>query len=176
LNATVALDAIRAGKLKLEDQLASGATVREFLAHQKEVPNGNKQLVDLIAKNGGGSLSQIANRRIMTPVGMHKTVADSMTGMWKSNVDELYRWELGLNATKAMTEEGAVNLFTSGLGWHVDTYKGHPRQSEYGAAGGKRNAYVRFPDRRAAIIILTNSDTTDARALADKIADRLLSK
>ena len=176
LNATLALDAMSASKLKLDDQLASGATVGEFLAHKKDVPNGNKQLADLIARNGGGAIAANANRRIMTPVGMHKTVVDSATGLWKSNVDELYRWELGLNATKAMTEVGAVNVFAGGLGWTVDTYQGHPRQSVFGTSDGKRNAFVRFPDRHAAIIILTNSDQADARALAGKIADRLLSK
>jgi CubicO group peptidase (beta-lactamase class C family) len=173
LNATVALDAMRAGKLKLDDRLASGATVGEFLSHQKEVPNGNKQLVELIAKNGGGSLRQIADRRIMTPVGMHKTVADSATGMWMSNVDEMYRWDLGLNATKAMTEEGSVNLFAAGLGWRIEKYNGLTRQSEYGTPAGKRNAYVRFPEKRAAIIILTGSDNVDAKLLADKIAAKL---
>lgn len=176
LNATLALDAIATGKLKLDEPLAGGATVGEFLAHKKAVPNGNKQLADLIAKNGGGAIGANATRRIMTPVGMHKTTVDSATGLWKSNVDELYRWELGLNATKSMTEAGGVNVFTSGLGWTVDTYNGHPRQSVFGTPDGKRNAFVRFPDRHAAIIILTNSDQADARALAGKIADRLLSK
>ncbi len=185
-NASGALDVVRAGKLTLDDPLgdAGPVTVREFLSGQKAVPNGDGQLARLLAKKGGASFTSLVTRRIMTPIGMHKTVADSVTGLWQSNVDELYRWELGLTAIKALTEEGQVNVFApvggtqsgNALGWRVDMYKGLVRQSEYGTLDGKRNAFVRFPERKAVIIILTNSDNADARGMADRIADRLLAK
>jgi hypothetical protein len=56
----------------------------------------------------------------------------------------------------------------------VDSYRGLARQSEYGLGEGKRNAFVRFPDRKAVIIILTSNDATDAKGIAERIADRLL--
>lgn len=172
LNATMALDAVIAKTLKLDDQLTNGATVGEFLAHQKEVPNGNKQLAALIAKGGGGSFAQTATRRIMTPVGMHKTVVDSTTGLWMSNVDELYRWELALSRVRPTTDAGEVNL-AHGFGWRIEQYNGLTRHSQYGTPNGMRNAYVRIPEKRAAIIILTNSDNVNAKLLADKIAYKL---
>ncbi|MDQ6830466.1 MAG: hypothetical protein M3081_16535, partial [Gemmatimonadota bacterium] len=156
--------------------------VRQFLSHQADVPDGNRQLVALLAKKSGASYSQLVTRRIMTPIGMHKTVADSTTGMFESNVDELYRWELGLTAIKAFTTDSTTNVFTpvggaqsgNALGWRVDSYRGLTRQRELGTPDGKRNAFVRFPDRRASIIILTSSAEADAGAMADRIADRLL--
>jgi hypothetical protein len=56
----------------------------------------------------------------------------------------------------------------------LDSFKGLPRESEYGTSDGKRNAFVRFPSKHAAIIILTSSPAADTQALADRIADRLL--
>lgn len=185
LNATAALAVERDGKLKLDDPLADGgtATVRQFLSRQADVPDGSRQLVALLAKKSGTPYAQLITRRIMTPIGMHKTVADSVTGMFESNVDELYRFELGLTTIKAFTTDSVSNLFTpisgtsgSALGWRVDTYRGLARQSAFGTPDGKRNAFVRFPERRAVIIILTSAANADASALVDRIAERLLKR
>ena len=59
-------------------------------------------------------------------------------------------------------------------GWQADTYHGVARLSAFGAAGGKRAAFVRIPDKHATIIILTNDDSADAKSMADKITDRLI--
>ena len=59
-------------------------------------------------------------------------------------------------------------------GWQADSYRGIVRYSAFGLAGGKKSAFVRYPDKRATIIILTNDDSADAKAIADRISDRLL--
>jgi hypothetical protein len=46
----------------------------------------------------------------------------------------------------------------------------------YGNRNGMRNAFVRFPDRKVAIIVLTESDAINARVLAEAIAEKLLSR
>jgi cyanophycinase len=167
-NASAVIGIEHDGKLKFEDPFpdGSGLTVREVLLQHEQSAASRRQLVALIVRKGGASYEQQITRRIFTPIGMHKTVADSATGEFQSNVDELYRWELGLTAIKGL-REGA-------LGWRLDSFKGLPRESEYGTSDGKRNAFVRFPSKHAAIIILTNSATADAQQIADRIADRLL--
>jgi hypothetical protein len=113
-------------------------------------------------------------RRISTPIGMHKTTA-TPDGLVQSDVDELYRLALGLENPRTFvrdtTSTGAIDLTK---GWQSDSYRGTPRLSAFGAAGGKRAAFVRFPDKHATIIVLTNDETADAKGIADKIADRLL--
>ena len=37
-----------------------------------------------------------------------------------------------------------------------------------------RSAFVRIPEKRASIIILTNDDSAAAKVIADKITDQLL--
>ena len=61
-------------------------------------------------------------------------------------------------------------------GWESDSYHGVSRLTAYAAPGGKRGAFVRIPDKHATIIILTNDDSADAKAMADRITDRLVSK
>ncbi len=167
-NAAAVIAIERDGKLKYEEPFpdGSGRTIREVLLQHEQTAASKRRFVELIGQRGGGSYMQQITRRIFTPIGMHKTVADSVTGEFQSNVDELYRWELGLTAIPGF-REGA-------LGWRVDSYRGLPRESEFGTSDGMRNAFVRFPSKRAAIIILTNNPRADAQALAGRIADRLL--
>jgi cyanophycinase len=120
---------------------------------------------------------QTSVNRVSTPIGMHKTNATA-EGVVMSDVDELYRLSLGLEAPATFardTTTGAASAsFDPVKGWTVDSYRGTPRLSAFGAAGGKRHAFLRFPDRQATIIVLTNDDSADAKGLAEKIADRLL--
>jgi cyanophycinase len=117
--------------------------------------------------------------RISTPVGMHKTAA-TPDGEVQSNVDELYRLSLGLEVPRtfvrdtASSSPRAATAFDPNKGWQSDTYKGVTRYAAYGVPGGKKSAFVRIPDKKATIIILTNDDTADAKGIADKITDQLL--
>jgi len=113
--------------------------------------------------------------RVSTPIGMHKTAATS-DEMVQSSVDELYRLSLGLENPRTFTrdttsEAGGIDL---ARGWHADTYKGVARLTAYGTPDGHRSAFVRIPDRRATIIVLTNDDSADAKRMADEITNRLL--
>jgi len=111
---------------------------------------------------------------------MHKTTATA-GGDVQSDVDELYRLALGLENPRTYRRGAGndINAEQDGIdytkGWEADPYQGIPRFSAFGAQGGKRDAFVRIPDRHATIIILTNDETADARSMADKIAERLFS-
>jgi len=113
-------------------------------------------------------------RRVSTPIGMHKTNATA-DGQVMSDVDELYRLALGLDAPHTFSRDtlGAAP-FDAAKGWTADTYHGVKRLVAYAVDGGKRSAFVRIPDQHASIIILTNDDSADAKAIADEITDRLL--
>jgi hypothetical protein len=110
---------------------------------------------------------------------MHKTTA-SVDGDVQSNVDELYRLELGFQNPRTFTRDTTTDAsgnprgLDESKGWESDSRRGVARLSAFGAAGGKRNAFVRIPEKRAAIIILTNDATADVKVIADQITDRLL--
>ena len=59
------------------------------------------------------------------------------------------------------------------FGWTSDTYRGAPRVSLFGLSNGRRHAWMRIPSRRISVIVMTDSDETDARSLAERIIDRL---
>ncbi len=171
------------GKLSLDEPLGAGTavTVRQWLTVARPLADGASRLARLVAERSGGSFARFVTERLFTPIGAHRTVAGT-DGAFQGDVDELYRWDLGLLDDPAFTAAGRDYALlpatggpkSAGLGWRLDRFHGLPRVSEYGTSDGRRNAFVRLPSKRAAIIILTDDDRVDAREIADRLASRLL--
>jgi CubicO group peptidase (beta-lactamase class C family) len=125
----------------------------------------------------GASHAQLMARRLFVPLGITRTTV-SGAGEIESNVDELYRLELGMEWAPTFTRDstGAPNdalKIDVTRGWRSDSVGGRLRVASYATADGRRGAFVRFPDQRASIIILTSSDEIDARRISEQIAERL---
>ncbi|MFI5229448.1 MAG: cyanophycinase [Gemmatimonadales bacterium] len=113
-------------------------------------------------------------RQVSTPIGWHKTTSDP-AGAMSSDVDELYRLELGLENPAFVPDAAgaAPTTIDYNAGWQHDTFHGESRYTAYGVEGGKRDAFVRLPDRRAVVIVLTDDDSADVKAVSDAIAAKL---
>lgn len=107
--------------------------------------------------------------RVSQPVGARQIVAPDSTHV-HANVDELYRVALGLQVPTTWRDADYAR------GWKTDTYKGMRRLAAYATPDGKRAAFVRIPEKGATVIILTNDATADARGMAERLLDRLLSQ
>jgi cyanophycinase len=177
-NAIAAQLVAREGKLSIDDPISEGsATTRELLSDLVVMTDGASRLATLLGRSGGLSYPQLIERRIFAPIGAHKTVASA--GQLHSNVDELYRFSLGLEWPRTFlpdsigASEPAGAALDTRLGWRTDRYRGATRLAEYSTRPGN-HAFVRFPEQRAVVIILTSGGDWDARAIAERIADRLL--
>jgi cyanophycinase len=114
-------------------------------------------------------LERCVARQISGPIGMHKTTATS-DGQVLSSVDELYRLALGLENPRTWRDADVAK------GWESESVAGVTRLTAYGAEGGKRNAFVRVPDKKTTVIVLTNDPNADARGIANSILTRLGSR
>ncbi len=143
---------------------------------------GMSAVIDTLAAQlgagaSGAAYTQFVTRRLFAPVGINRTTV-SADGRIESNVDELYRWELGLEYPRTFTRDSS-GVSTDPIqtdvtrGWRADTVGGRLRLASYATPDGRRGAFVRFPDQRASIIILTSSDDVDARGISERIAERL---
>ena len=111
-------------------------------------------------------LQRCVARQVSMPIGMHRTTATA-DGQIQSSVDELYRLALGLENPNTWRDVDAAK------GWEPEASGGLTRLAAYGAPGGRRSAFVRVPDKRAVVIVLTNDDQADAKGMANRILDRL---
>lgn len=120
---------------------------------------------------GGPPPSPLQNcvARISQSIGAHQTAAVDSQRV-QSSVDELYRFSLGLEVPTTWRNSDYTK------GWTVDSYNGVARWAAYATPDGKRAAFVRVPDRRATIVILTNDANADARGMAERILDQVLAQ
>jgi cyanophycinase len=106
--------------------------------------------------------------QLSMPVGMHKTTVPPGAQEIVSDVDELYRFELGLEYSSTWPKADYSK------GWTVDTFNGVQRIAAYATKDGKRSAFVRIPSRHATVIILANDPHADARAMSERILEKVL--
>ena len=150
----------------------AGSRIARFLASDTIAAAG--RFTDLIATTAGRQFSALVGQRLYSPVGMHRT-ALTPDGQFHSNVDELYRFSLGLDENRvflsdsARSRNGSATLDTS-LGWMVDTFDGAVRHARYALPDGRRSAFLRLPGSRTTVIVLTDDDSVNAKAIAESLA------
>ncbi|MDF1504842.1 Type 1 glutamine amidotransferase-like domain-containing protein [Roseisolibacter sp. H3M3-2] len=108
-------------------------------------------------------------RRVLATGGMQRAAFDSASRAWRGSVDDLYRFELA----RTNLRPGVPDTAAAPRGFAADSALGMRAHAGYGAADALRAAWVRWPDRRAVVLVLTNDDAADARALARRLAERL---
>ncbi len=120
------------------------------------------------------------DQTIAPPVGLHHTFASGDGGIG-SNVDELYRFALGLDRPgtawgRAIVGDSTVITQTvdPASRWRVDSVGGAVRYSVFGLPDGGGAALMRVPERRVYVIVLTRDADAKAKDIADRIVRRLL--
>lgn len=99
-----------------------------------------------------------------------------------SSVDDLLKWDNGLNAGKVLKPESLKRTFTPfvqkngrtsgyGYGWVMGEYEGHPIQQHNGGINGFASQVARLPEDHAYVAILVNTEapTFNGDLLATKI-------
>ncbi|HET9426504.1 MAG TPA: cyanophycinase [Gemmatimonadaceae bacterium] len=178
LYSAIAQNFVLEGRLALEDTLgSSSATVGTFLDGRTPLDRAN-QLGALIAARSGRTFAQAVSSRLYGPIGAHRTVL-AADGRFRSNVDELYRFELGLQESGMFLTDSArargARAIDTALGWISDTHRGVRRLSQYVEPTGRRGAFMRFPDRRITVIVLTDGDV-DAKGLGETLVGLLIGR
>ena len=156
---------------------AYGIAVQRRFQPETGAPNSALQglggvLEAAATPDSSGRIGATSIRRVLTIGGMQRVTYDSVSRSWRGNVDDLYRFEQGRTALRP----GARDTTTVIRGFATDTVNGMRRHSAFGTSNGTGSAWVRYPDRRTTILVLTNDGTADAKGLSQRMADRLFSR
>lgn len=77
-------------------------------------------------------------------------------------------------ATGATAERVEISQSIYGMGWGIDTYRGHRRVSHGGGIDGFITAVVLFPDDELGLVAFNNGESGISSLLTQHAADRLL--
>jgi cyanophycinase len=123
-----------------------------------------------LTPDSAGRMSAASVRRVSAIGGMQRVTYDSATKTWNGNVDDLYRFEQG----RTNLRPGARDTVAVRPGFANVSVSGVELQVAYGTPDGRRAAWVRVPQSRTTIIVLTQDDGFDAKGAALAIAGKLL--
>lgn len=99
-----------------------------------------------------------------------------------SNVEDMARWVSAMWNFRILSEAQQREAWSDatvtdgssipyGMGWHTETYRGIHHPHHGGSTRGFRNHILVFPERKFAVIILTNRNEGDPINQAKRIAD-----
>ncbi len=85
-----------------------------------------------------------------------------------STVEDLYRWLASFDTEQILKKTSIEAIFTPdkknyGYGWGIGSYKNHRLVTHGGSIEGFQSHIFRFPENRAAVIVLLNSDSVLAQ-------------
>ncbi len=149
---------------------AYGIAAQRRLTPETGVPNFalgalSDVLNAALAPDSTGRISAASVRRVTGMGGTQRLAYDSTTKRWTGSVDDLYRFDQARTAQNAEPK-----------GFGIDTERGEVVQRVFSSSDGHRAAWVRYPERKTTIILLTNDDRFDAKSAAARIAERLFAR
>jgi CubicO group peptidase (beta-lactamase class C family) len=175
--------------LALAVERASGRRFGDFLRERIFTPLG---MTGAVAHEGGRTA--VPNRAYgytVRPAGVRRTDQSNTSatlgdGGIYASVAALARWDVALERGTLVGAEAQRLAWTPaplaggpqspyggapyGFGWFVDRERGTLRLRHHGQSRGFTNAYLRYPERRLTVVILTNRTGGAPWELAERIA------
>jgi CubicO group peptidase (beta-lactamase class C family) len=114
-------------------------------------------------------------------------IAFRPSGAFLSSINDMLKWEILIQNAQLLSKETWQQMWTDtvrtdatnpkieyyGYGWRVTTFRNKLLVNHGGSLPGFRSIYYRFPADKTALIILTNSDHTNASVIAQGISEIL---
>jgi len=99
-----------------------------------------------------------------------------------SSLDDMFKWDQSINTNQLVPFTILNEAFISGtlangeetgygFGWLLDSYLYRHRAYHTGSTRGFRNVYMRFPDEKMSILILTNRNSGSPKEIANQIME-----
>lgn len=112
-------------------------------------------------------------------------IAFRPSGAFLSSINDMLKWEMLIQDAQVLSKQSWQQMWTDtvridpakaeyyGYGWNVTNFKNRILVNHGGSLPGFRSIYYRFPADKTAIIILTNTDHTNASVIAQGISEIL---
>ena len=157
----------------LEENIFSPLGMTNSVAHQNGISSVNNRAYGYSQNDGEYSRDdQSLTSAVLGDGGIY------------TSLYEMFYWDQSLYIGQLVPLEILNEAFTSGelsngektgygFGWRIDTYLYRNRAHHTGSTRGFRNVFMRFPDQKISILILTNRNSGRPINIAEKIADYL---
>ena len=157
----------------LEENIFSPLEMNNSVAHQEGISNITNRAYGYSQGDDGYNLDdQSLTSAVLGDGGIYTSLNDMFRWDQSLYVDTLIPYEI-LNEAFTSGELSSGEKTGYGFGWRMDTYLYRNRAHHTGSTRGFRNVFMRFPDQKISILILTNRNSGRPINIAEKIADYL---
>lgn len=113
-----------------------------------------------------------------TPADRINMKAPFAAGALYSTVEDLFKWQSAFDSESLLKTATIKVVFTPekknyGYGWGIGNWRNHPVMSHSGGIDGFVSHIMKFPQEKAAVIVLLNNDRAVANAVAVDLASIL---
>ena len=157
----------------LKENIFSPLEMNNSVAHQEGISNITNRAYGYSQEDDGYNLDdQSLTSAVLGDGGIYTSLNDMFRWNQSLYVDTLIPYEI-LNEAFTSGELSSGEKTGYGFGWRMDTYLYRNRAHHTGSTRGFRNVFMRFPDQKISILILTNRNSGKPINIAEKIADYL---
>jgi len=157
----------------LKENIFSPLEMNNSVAHQEGISNITNRAYGYSQEDDGYNLDdQSLTSAVLGDGGIYTSLNDMFRWDQSLYVDTLIPYEI-LNEAFTSGELSSGEKTGYGFGWRMDTYLYRNRAHHTGSTRGFRNVFMRFPDQKISILILTNRNSGRPINIAEKIADYL---
>lgn len=156
---------------------ASGESYKSFLRKRVFAPLGMKDTDyddnQRVLKNRASGYS-LRGGGLVKASHVNMSVLFSAGGLY-STVEDLYKWDQALYTEKLVPRRALDTMFgpgkgNYGYGWYVEKQFESRVIGHSGWLDGFHSYFIRIPDKRVSVIVLSNLDSTPARTIASALA------
>jgi CubicO group peptidase (beta-lactamase class C family) len=164
----------------------TGKPFGEFLRARIFEPLGMQatrlnDLDEVIPGRATGYAWNPAQNRVRNVIDWSRSLSALADGGVVSSIADLARWESALSEGKLLRPGSFEQMWTPatlskggrteyGLGWQVSQYRGRPFVGHFAGGAGFSAMIMRFREEKLTVIVLCNSDASDAPRMAEAIA------
>ena len=157
----------------LKENIFSPLEMNNSVAHQEGISNITNRAYGYSQEDDGYNLDdQSLTSAVLGDGGIYTSLNDMFRWDQSLYVDTLIPYEI-LNEAFTSGELSSGEKTGYGFGWRMDTYLYRNRAHHTGSTRGFRNVFMRFPDQKISILIITNRNSGRPINIAEKIADYL---
>lgn len=185
MTAVLMMQLVEQGRLTLD------TNIRQILSHTSDGTPGEEYLYNgaifnsltpVIEKAGGKPFAELLTGRIFKPLHMSQTTAPPETSAANdviSTTTDLVKYAIALDGDRLVSARSKAAMFTPtkstrgealpyGLGWFTQRYMSERVIWHYGQDTGAGSLFLRIPDRKLTLIVLSDSNAiSDAARLLD---------
>lgn len=154
--------------------------LKHYIFEPMKMKNAGLDYIKLVSKHRTTGYA-ILTDSIQKEAEVYRSPGPFAAGAIYATVGDMYNYYKGIKKHKVLHSDSYAKAFTPyqngyGYGWVISEFNGTKTVGHSGGGAGFRTNFVMVPDNDICIVVLSNTESDDARFITDKLLEVLYDK